>query len=129
MQVCAAPVVEQFAHVSRASGFAYIYPLLAQARLHPLPTSTREKLLGELGTFFPFDPYRLPRSARWVEEGYREWSEVAVDGDEDEDEEGEEGGEEEDEKEEEEEELGVSFGGMSISPALPAALAMSISVG
>ena len=87
VQVCAAPVVEQFAHVSRASGFLYIYPLLAQARLHPLPTATREKLLGELGTFFPFDPYRLPRSARWVEEGYREWGEVAIEGDDDEDEE------------------------------------------
>ncbi|KZV63337.1 RNA polymerase I-specific transcription initiation factor RRN3 [Peniophora sp. CONT] len=126
LQVCAAPVVEQFAHVSRASGFAYIYPLLAQARLHPLPTSTRERLLGELGTFFPFDPYRLPRSARWVEDGYREWSEVAVDGDEDDE---EEDGGEDDEKEEEEEELGASFGGMSISPAVSAALAMSVSVG
>ncbi|VDB89900.1 unnamed protein product [Peniophora sp. CBMAI 1063] len=126
LQVCAAPVVEQFAHVSRASGFAYIYPLLASARLHPLPTATRERLLGELGTFFPFDPYRLPRSARWVEEGYREWSEVAVEGDDDEE---EEDAEEDDDEKEDDVDLGVSFGGMSISPAVPAGFAMSVSVG
>lgn len=48
-----------------------------------------------------------------MEEGYREWGEVAVDGDEDEEEDDGEG-EDEDEKEEGDVELGVSFGGMSI---------------
>lgn len=42
----------------------------------------------ELDSFFPFDPYRLRGSTRWVEPLYREWSDVAPEGmlDEEEDE-------------------------------------------
>lgn len=89
---------------------------------------------AELTTFFPFDPFRLPRSSAFIDGIYREWTSVALD---------ESGDEDEDESEEEEEEgggvgsqqsdedlymhgpasliedtagLGASFGGMSISP-------------
>jgi len=34
---------------------------------------------AELNTFFPFDPYRLPRSAAFIKNIYREWSSVAID--------------------------------------------------
>ncbi|UZJ51581.1 hypothetical protein CBS101457_000901 [Exobasidium rhododendri] len=46
----------------------------------------------ELDSFFPFDPYRLRASTKWVEPLYREWSDVAPDGmlDDDEDDEEEE---------------------------------------
>jgi RNA polymerase I-specific transcription initiation factor RRN3 len=37
----------------------------------------------ELNTFFPFDPYRLPRSNSYIQGVYREWSSVAFDDDED----------------------------------------------
>jgi RNA polymerase I-specific transcription initiation factor RRN3 len=50
------------------------------------PTFLRGELNNELNTFFPFDPYRLPRSGTFIQEVYREWSDVAIDGDEDDDE-------------------------------------------
>lgn len=55
---------------------------------------------AEVSSFFPFDPYRLPRSGVYIQDVYREWSAVAIDDDEDED-------EEEDEDEDEEEEDGI----------------------
>ena len=86
----------------------------------------------ELNTFFPFDPYKLPKSSRYIDGVYREWSAVAIDGDDDE-------GEDEDEDEDEdvasartgvsitrtappdqmEDKLGASFETMSISPIRP----------
>ena len=59
----------------------------------------------ELNSFFPFDPYRLPKSSTFIQGVYREWSSVAIE-DEDEDEE---------EEEEEEEELGRDEGGSTTS--------------
>ncbi|KAJ2931731.1 hypothetical protein H1R20_g5334, partial [Candolleomyces eurysporus] len=50
------------------------------------PTFLRGELNNELNTFFPFDPYRLPRSGSFIQEVYREWSDVAIDGDEDDEE-------------------------------------------
>jgi len=48
----------------------------------------------ELNSFFPFDPYRLPKSSSYIQGVYREWSSVAIeDEDEEEEEEEEEGGE------------------------------------
>lgn len=103
-------------------------------------------LSTELHTFFPFDPYKLPRSSEYIQGVYREWSAVAIGADESED-------EDEDEDEEgdgdgnvqgcndtgihpvnlvsglqiprasthdcssDADGLGESFGGMSISPA------------
>lgn len=71
-------------------------------------------VLGDLNTFFPFDPYKLPRSAGYVESGYREWAEVAIDDEDDEDDDAES---DEEEEEEEEVEGGVpmSLGGMSVN--------------
>ena len=78
-------------------------------------------------SFFPFDPYKLPRSSSYIEPIYREWASVAVgvdddDDDDDDDEEEEEEGvvneeAEEDGRKEEADGLGASFGEMKISPA------------
>lgn len=90
-------------------------------------------------TFFPFDPYKLPKSCSYIEGIYRDWTSVAIDDSDDEDE-----GDNEPEEDEignvlglasyrqhvEEDQrmhgpasfvddtgaLGKSFGGMSISP-------------
>lgn len=92
---------------------------------------------ADLTTFFPFDPYKLPKSCSYIEGIYREWTSVAIDDDEDDE-------DEEDEDEDEDEDvalaeypseqdprgpsslmdddavgLGKSFGGMSISPLRP----------
>ncbi|PWN40701.1 RNA polymerase I-specific transcription initiation factor RRN3 [Ceraceosorus guamensis] len=42
-----------------------------------------------LDVFFPFDPYRLKHSSRWIDPLYREWSDVAPEGMEPDQEEGE----------------------------------------
>ncbi|KAI0030899.1 RNA polymerase I-specific transcription initiation factor RRN3 [Vararia minispora EC-137] len=148
--VCSENVVLQFARVAQASGFIYIYPLIDANRrgtfvpstpLSPLaatPTSSffsfgGARAIGDLNTFFPFDPYRLPKSACYVEPVYREWATVAIDGEEDEE---DEDGEEPEEQEElvgrdnaEADGLGASFSGMSISPAavvMPTSVSMSV---
>lgn len=99
-----------------------------------------DRVTSELNTFFPFDPYKLPRSSSYIEGVYREWSSVAIgdDEDEDEDEEDEEAPDEADEswvtegiqisglkpQDDEGSELGASFGGMSISPMRPGSIAL-----
>ena len=82
----------------------------------------------ELNSFFPFDPYRLPKSSAFIQGVYREWSSVAI---EDEDEDDEEEEEEELDRDEYDTSsrylsiprdkendggLGESLGAMSISP-------------
>lgn len=107
---------------------------------------------SELNTFFPFDPYRLPRSGSYIEGVYREWASVAIDdNEEDEEEDSDESDDEADNasasegsehpgelliaaipvngrsgEDSESDGLGASFGGMSISPARPA---LSVSLG
>ena len=91
----------------------------------------------ELNTFFPFDPYRLPRSHSYIQGVYREWSSVAIGEDEeDEDEDEDEGSIQECDDgfdiprivapDDDTGGLGASFGGMSISPT-PNTLPMSVS--
>lgn len=90
---------------------------------------------ADLSTFFPFDPYKLPRSCSFIEGIYRDWTAVAIE-DEEEDEEEDEDEDEDDSidggryREEEDyhmhgpssfvdrdaDMLGTSLGGMSISP-------------
>ena len=99
--------------------------------------ATRQSFDADLTTFFPFDPYKLPRSCSYIEGIYREWTSVAIDDSDDEDdgerteEEGEEEGNETSSDDgdlymhgpasfvDDTTGLGESFGGMSISPAPP----------
>ena len=63
----------------------------------------------ELNTFFPFDPYKLPKSSRYINGVYREWSAVAINGED----------EDEDEDEDEGEDIGSARIGMSIARTAP----------
>ena len=154
----------QFARVAHATGFVYCYSIMDANRrsdyaIPPVSASVAQPARGpskaqrlalertmasELNAFFPFDPYKLPRSGRYIQGVYREWSSVAID-DEDEDDEDEDDDEGEDaldedqqgddadlepqgilvngrsmrQQEDSTEGLGGSFGGMSISPAQP----------
>lgn len=79
----------------------------------------------ELNTFFPFDPYRLPKSSAFIIGVYREWSSVAIEDEEEDDEEEEELDRDEDgtssrylsipRDKENDGGLGESLGAMSIS--------------
>ncbi|KAI0638420.1 RNA polymerase I-specific transcription initiation factor RRN3 [Trametes polyzona] len=159
LKVCSSNVVMQFARVAHATGFVYCYSILEANRRSEYAPSTpgaaggsrngqkprglvfQHAMTSELNTFFPFDPYKLPRSGSYIQGVYREWASVAIDDDEDEEEEeDEEDGEEQaadesssqpvgilingarapSETADEADGLGESFGGMSISPARPA---------
>lgn len=148
----------QFARVSQATDFIYCYSILEankRSEYNPgpggmsmLPRSVSGELLEtELHTFFPFDPYKLPRSSPYIEGVYRDWSSVAIGDDEDEDEVDVDGGSIDDNDDmdgnaqnspmshtnglvglgipgqhhsgSDADGLGESFGGMSISPAHP----------
>ena len=135
----------QFARVAHATDFVYCYPILEANKRNPdgepsQRTPARQTFVPpqantELNTFFPFDPYKLPKSSRYIDGVYREWSAVAID---DEDDEDDDEGEDEDEDEGEDvdsarigvsiarttpdplaDTLGVSLEAMSISPARP----------
>ncbi|KAF9814394.1 hypothetical protein IEO21_05128 [Rhodonia placenta] len=158
LKICSANVVMQFARVAQATDFIYCYSIMESNRRSeyapklPTPALLGQSMHSELNAFFPFDPYRLPRSGSYIQAVYREWSSVAIDDDEDEDEdeEQEDEGEEDDDddgtgrsqipaqriivngvrKEGEEDDadgLGESFGGMSISPRLASAMSVSVS--
>ena len=149
----------QFARVAHATDFLYCYSIIEAnrrseyaspstqvARRFVNPVVLGESVQTDLNTFFPFDPYKLPRSGTYIESVYREWSSVAIGDDEDEDDEEEEdgnGGEPplspsysydglsspvafRPRKDSEADQLGASFGGMSISPAHPP-VSMSLS--
>ena len=58
-----------------------------QASAAPHPTVLGGSVNAELNAFFPFDPYRLPKSNLYIQAVYREWSTVAIDEDEEDDEE------------------------------------------
>ncbi|EIW76362.1 RNA polymerase I-specific transcription initiation factor RRN3 [Coniophora puteana RWD-64-598 SS2] len=124
LKVCSPGVVQQFARVAQATDFIYCYSILeankrseyasqqtptqpqsssaAHPASQPQPMITTIPGLAfntshhhaELNSFFPFDPYKLPRSAPYIASVYREWASVAID-DEDEDEDEDEEGDDE----------------------------------
>lgn len=88
----------QFARVAQATDFVYCHSIIeankrseynpSPGSLPLLPCGSGETLVSaELHTFFPFDPYKLPRSSSYIQGVYREWSSVAIGGDEESDEE------------------------------------------
>jgi RNA polymerase I-specific transcription initiation factor RRN3 len=68
-----------------AAGPGSLSSATSTARSHTLmqPSMLRGELNNDLNTFFPFDPYRLPRSGNFIHEVYREWDDVAIGGDDD----------------------------------------------
>ena len=103
LRVCAPVIVAEFARATLRLRFLYVYTLLEANRRVRLPTGPTAAVAGPLGAsavdrgsalsarkdqdwqrldaYFPFDPYRLPRSRRWVEDDYREWVGVPGPGD------------------------------------------------
>ena len=83
LKVCAPEIVEEFAKCTHYLGFLYIWPKIdanKRLRLSTIRTgfsggtrreSALTRLQGQerfhqLDAYFPFDPYRLPRSKKWV---------------------------------------------------------------
>lgn len=157
----------QFARVAQATDFVYCYTILESNKRSEYASNSTDNrtspngarplgsvnsiLLGdnfnaELTTFFPFDPYKLPKSGVYIQGVYRDWTSVAIDDDDDDDSDDDEDEDEQDEGKGEEDRtsqyrvpasgrssldiprpdndeasqgLGVSFDAMSISPVRP----------
>ncbi|KAF2013354.1 RNA polymerase I-specific transcription initiation factor RRN3 [Aaosphaeria arxii CBS 175.79] len=94
LKICAPDIVSQFARMAHHLRFLYVFPLLETNKRIRLArnmggsymegVAARETALsmkmGEqsflLDAYFPFDPYLLPRSRRWIEQDYVEWKPV-----------------------------------------------------
>ena len=95
LKVCSPAIVNEFARVANHLSFVYVYHLLEtnkRLRLsHIAATAASSSACGpparetalsargdeahlHLDEYFPFDPYHLPQSKRWVEGDYREWA-------------------------------------------------------
>ncbi|CAK4032719.1 RNA polymerase I-specific transcription initiation factor rrn3 [Lecanosticta acicola] len=125
LKVCSAAIVAEFAKIANHLRFLYVFSILERnkrIRLGQISTSygrarmndvarretAWDQKTGEahhqLEAYFPFDPYHLPQSKRWLEGEYIEWKlprGMKLD-DEDEEEEEEEGEEEEEDASESE---------------------------
>jgi len=101
LRVCLPPVVKNFASIARHYQLAYCETVIQKNSRLNLPVvgnmSSTTSVIGDaqpalLDTFFPFDPYRLNNSKRYLSDHYREYQgslepdEDEVDSDDNEDE-------------------------------------------
>ncbi|KAI9596561.1 RNA polymerase I-specific transcription initiation factor RRN3 [Syncephalis fuscata] len=135
LKVCSPSVVQQFARLTRRLNFLYVYPIIERNKHIYLSSrhnnkSMKSKISFELEAFFPFDPYRLAQSSRYVDQLYQEWQ---PDSDAEEEEEEEEEDEEDEEDYDEEDDILLKQTGSTLAQALldnsfdDTTLAMSIS--
>ncbi|KEY70648.1 hypothetical protein S7711_02251 [Stachybotrys chartarum IBT 7711] len=114
LKVCAPVIVEEFARLAHRLNFIYVYPLVEankRIRLTQFLSSTystggalrdagyegQEESFHQLDPYFPFDPYQLPISKRWLVGDYVQWKAIPglnADDDEDSDDMEDEGDEE-----------------------------------
>ncbi|KAJ5305975.1 hypothetical protein N7508_004990 [Penicillium antarcticum] len=92
LKVCSPAIVSEFARIAHHFQFLYVYPLLetnkriritafrsistlADPRFSQVGREIRagDNSGYQLDAYFPFDPYQLPRSRRWLEGDYVEW--------------------------------------------------------
>ena len=93
LKICAPVIVEEFAKLAHRLNFLYVYPLIEnnkRIRLTQFLTSTysnggalrdagfeaQDEAYHQLDPYFPFDPYQLPVSKRWLEGDYVHWKGV-----------------------------------------------------
>jgi RNA polymerase I-specific transcription initiation factor RRN3 len=93
LKVCAPVIVEEFARLAHKLNFVYIYPLIEankRVRLTQFLSSTystggalrdagfdlQSESFHQLDPYFPFDPYQLPLSKRWLVHDYVDWQAV-----------------------------------------------------
>jgi RNA polymerase I-specific transcription initiation factor RRN3 len=94
LKICAPSIVAQFARMAHHLRFLYVYPLIETNKRVRLARSMAGAYLGGIGgretalsqkrgddmflldAYFPFDPYVLPRSKRWIEHDYVQWKPV-----------------------------------------------------
>jgi RNA polymerase I-specific transcription initiation factor RRN3 len=88
LKICSPVIVAEFAKIAMHLRFMYVYPLLETNKRIRLTQSASSHTTGalretgnsgsteswhQLDAYFPFDPYQLPLSKRWVESDYVQW--------------------------------------------------------
>lgn len=94
LRVCSPPIVNEFARIALHLRFMYVFPLIetnkrvrlqssaqTSGRSTPYSEPERQTALSvrkdeahhQLDAYFPFDPYHLPTSKRWIDGDYVEW--------------------------------------------------------
>ncbi|KAL8734149.1 MAG: hypothetical protein Q9166_001634 [cf. Caloplaca sp. 2 TL-2023] len=93
LKVCSPGIVTEFARIAHHLHVIYVYHLLetnkrirlsqyfglsnySQLNRETALTARRNEEDQHLDEYFPFDPYHLPKSKRWIEGDYREWTGV-----------------------------------------------------
>ena len=93
LKICAPVIVEEFAKLAHRLNFLYLYPLLEANKrvrltqflsstyanggaLRDAGSETQDEAYHQLDPYFPFDPYQLPTSKRWLEGDYINWRAV-----------------------------------------------------
>ncbi|RKF63455.1 RNA polymerase I-specific transcription initiation factor rrn3 [Erysiphe neolycopersici] len=91
LKVCSPAIVTEFAKVAHYLKFMYVYPLLetnkrirlgqfSLANKNPGPrdagTASYDNSWYQLEAYFPFDPYQLPISKRWIDSDYVQWKDI-----------------------------------------------------
>ncbi|KAL8922171.1 MAG: hypothetical protein Q9172_003673 [Xanthocarpia lactea] len=91
LKVCSPGIVTEFARIAHHLHVIYVYHLLetnkrirlsnyfgpsnySQLNRETALTARGEEENQHLDEYFPFDPYHLPKSKRWIEGDYREWT-------------------------------------------------------
>jgi RNA polymerase I-specific transcription initiation factor RRN3 len=95
LKVCSPAIVGEWAKIANHLRFLYVFSILETNKKVRLGTgyvkygtsdfgrreTAMDRKAGEshlqLEAYFPFDPYHLPRSKRWVEGDYNEWKSPA----------------------------------------------------
>lgn len=88
LKICSPLIVTEFAKIAHHLRFLYVYPLLetnkrirlsqfssgwANGALRDAGNGSNDESWHQLDAYFPFDPYHLPVSKRWVADDYNEW--------------------------------------------------------
>ncbi|KAL8689270.1 MAG: hypothetical protein Q9218_005022 [Villophora microphyllina] len=90
LKVCSPAIVTEFARIAHHLHVIYVYHLLetnkrvrlsrysgpssyTQLNRETALTARKNEDHQQLDEYFPFDPYHLPKSKRWIEGDYREW--------------------------------------------------------
>ncbi|KAI6249527.1 RNA polymerase I-specific transcription initiation factor rrn3 [Erysiphe necator] len=91
LKVCSPTIVAEFAKIAHYLKFMYVYPLLEtnkRIRLGQFSLANKDPSYRDASTagyanncyqleaYFPFDPYQLPVSKRWIDSDYVQWKEI-----------------------------------------------------
>ncbi|KAJ7386292.1 DNA independent RNA polymerase I transcription factor [Desmophyllum pertusum] len=95
LKVCLPTVVTMFAHITRYHEIVFCYTIIERNNRMTLPVATPASsravlnlsFMNQLDAFFPFDPYLLRRSAKFIKSLYQEWEGLEHDEDDDDDDE------------------------------------------